>query len=370
MMVAGPSNSMAARKKPPMKMLNLALQGGGAHGAFTWGVLDRLLEEEDVQIAAVSGTSAGAMNAAVMADGWVEGGRQGAKDELANFWSEMSGASKALDPWLMPMNSFTKLFGIDSGSSMYSFMDAMTRTFSPYELNPLNINPLRDVLTKTIDFKRMQACEHLQIFVTATNVETGQPRVFTRHEITVDALLASACLPFLFQAVEIDGVPYWDGGYVGNPSIWPLYYNSPSGDVLLVQINPVMRKGVPKKALDIVNRQNEISFNSSLIAEMRAINFVRELIEQGKLGAPEYRHINIHMIAPPDGVHEMTADSKMNASWEFFTFLHALGRAETEIWLKANKKMIGVDSTLDIAKTFLSKPARANRTGTNVVKKR
>jgi NTE family protein len=205
--------------------------------------------------------------------------------------------------------------------------------------------------------------------VTATNVETGQPRVFKREEITVDVLLASGCLPFVFQAVEIDGVPYWDGGYMGNPSIWPLFYNSPSGDVLLVQINPVMRKGTPKRSLDIINRQNEISFNSSLIAEMRAIHFVRQLIEQGRLDEKHYRHVNMHMIAPPDGVHEMTADSKLNASWQFFTFLHQLGREEAEGWLKKNKKMIGVDSTFDIAKTFLTKPTRAHRTGTQIVQK-
>lgn len=361
---------MAARKKPPMKLLNLALQGGGAHGAFTWGVLDRLLEEEDIQIAAISGTSAGAMNGAVMADGFMEGGRQGAKDELARFWGAMSGASKLLEPWLMtPFGSMSKMLGIDY-SPIYTMLDAMSRSFSPYELNPLNINPLRDVLEQIIDFKRMQACEPVQLFVTATNVETGQPRVFRREEITVDVLLASGCLPFLFQAVEIEGVPYWDGGYMGNPSLWPLYYNSPSGDVLLVQINPVMRKGTPTKAIDIVNRLNEISFNSSLIAEMRAIDFVRHLIEEGKLGEPNYRHVNIHMIAPPVGLQEMTADSKMNVTWEFFTFLHQLGRDETETWLKENKKMIGVDSTLDIAKTFLSKPSRATHTGTHVVKKK
>lgn len=364
---------MAARRKsakPKNKKLNLALQGGGAHGAFTWGVLDRLLEEEDIDIAAISGTSAGAMNAAMMADGWVEGGRQGAKDELARFWSEMSGASKLIEPWLMtPFGSLNKLLGIDYGP-LYSFVDAMTRTFSPYELNPLNINPLRDVLERNLDFERMRACEHLQIFVTATNVETGQPRVFSREEITADVLLASGCLPFLYQAVEIDGVPYWDGGYVGNPSIWPLYYNSPTSDVLLVQINPVMRKGTPKRALEIVNRQNEISFNYSLIAEMRAINFVRQLIDSGKLDDKHYRHVNMHMITPPEGLHELTADSKLNTSWEFFTMLHQLGREETERWLKANKSMIGVDSTLDIAKTFLTKPKRASHTGTANVKKK
>ena len=361
---------MAPRKKKPVaKKLNLALQGGGAHGAFTWGVLDRLLEEEDIDISAVSGTSAGAMNAVVMAEGWVQNGRQGAKDELARFWGEMSGASKLIEPWLMtPFGSLNKLLAIDYGP-MFTFIDAMTRAFSPYELNPLNINPLRDVLERNIDFARLQACDHLQVFVTATNVETGQPRVFRREEITVEALLASSCLPFLYQAVEIDGVPYWDGGYVGNPSIWPLYYNNKVGDVLLVQINPVMRKGTPKKALDIVNRQNEISFNYSLIAEMRAIHFVRTLIEQGTLDEKQYRHVNMHMITPPDGIEEMTADSKLNTSWEFFTMLHQLGRDETEHWLKAHKKDIGVDSTFDIAKTFLSKPQRATRTGTESIKK-
>lgn len=351
------------------KSLNVALQGGGAHGAFSWGVLDRLLEEEDIRIAGVSGTSAGAMNAAVMADGWVEGGRQGAKDQLALFWGEISGASKLLEPWLhTPYGAVEKMFGIDY-TPFYSFMDTMTRMFSPYELNPLNLNPLREVLERMIHFKRMQSCEHVQLFVTATNVETGQPRVFRREEITVDVLLASGCLPFLFQAVEIDGVPYWDGGYMGNPSIWPLYYQTDSQDVLLVQINPVMRKGTPKKAMEIINRLNEISFNSSLISEMRAIQFVRDLIDQGKLDEQEYRKVNMHMIAPPDGVQGLTANTKMNASWEFFRFLHELGRHEMEAWLKANKKMIGVDSTLDIAKTFLAKPTRASRTGTKIVKK-
>lgn len=357
----------SAAKKP--KKLNLALQGGGAHGAFTWGVLDRLLEEEDIELAAISGTSAGAMNAAVLADGLVENGRQGAKDELANFWSEMSGASKLLEPWLMtPMGAVGQWFGANA-NPFYTFLDTLTRTFSPYELNPFNINPLRDVLARRLDFERMRACESLQLFVTATNVETGQPRVFKREEITLDVLLASGCLPFLYQAVEIDGVPYWDGGYVGNPSLWPLFYNSPSSDVLLVQINPVMRKGTPMRALDIINRQNEISFNYSLIAEMRAVNFVRGLIEQGKLDERHYRHMNMHMITPPEGTHELTADSKLNTSWEFFKFLHQLGRDETERWLKANKSMIGVDSTLDIAKTFLTKPRRATHTGTPTVKK-
>lgn len=356
------------KSKPLQKNLNLALQGGGAHGAFTWGVLDRLLEEEDIHLAAISGTSAGAMNAAVMADGYVENGRQGAKDELEHFWTQVSGASKLLEPWLMtPFGKVTEFFGIDYGP-INQFVDTMTRVFSPYEFNPLNLNPLKAVLEQAVDFERMRACDHLELFVTATNVETGQPRVFDRDEITVDVLLASGCLPFLFQAVEIDGVPYWDGGYMGNPSIWPLFHSA-ANDVLLVQINPLMRKGAPKRSIDIINRTNEISFNSSLIAEMRAIHFVRELIRAGKLSEKDYRYVNMHMIIPPDGLHNMSADTKMNADWDFFITLRDIGRAETETWLKENKKMIGVDSTLDIAKTFLAKPKHASKTGTKIVKK-
>lgn len=356
----------AAKKKAPRKemTLNLALQGGGAHGAFTWGVLDRLLEEEDIRIAAISGTSAGAMNAAVLAEGFARGGRQGAKDELARFWGEISGASKLLGPWLS--SPFGPMQDALNSAPVFSFVDLMTRMFSPYEFNPLNLNPLRTVLENTIDFDRLRGCQELKVFVTATNVETGQPRVFHGQELTVDVLLASGCLPFLFQAVEIDGAPYWDGGYMGNPSIWPLYYHTECGDVMLVQINPVMRQGTPRTSMDIVNRLNEITFNSSLIAEMRAIQFVRKLIERGALDEKDYRHVNIHRVAPADELQELTASSKLNPSWEFFTFLHAQGRAEMERWLSQHKKMLGVDSTLDIEKTFLIKPRRAPRSAPKV----
>ena len=342
------------------KKLNLALQGGGAHGAFTWGVLDRLLEEEDIFIQAISGTSAGAMNAAVLLDGLEAGGREGAKKQLAQFWGEISGISKLLGPWLQaPFEAnWGQMIGYESNLAQ-SWLDTLTRTFSPYELNPLNINPLREILEGMIDFDRLRRTEALGIYVTATNVETGHPRVFQRDEINVDVLLASGCLPFLFHAVEIEGVPYWDGGYMGNPAIWPLYYNTPCGDVMLVQINPLMRAGTPKHAADIVNRLNEISFNASLIAEMRAIQFVRNLIARGVLSPDEYRNVNVHMIEPPPELQVLNASSKMNANWEFFVFLKEMGREEMDKWLKKHKKMIGVNSTMDITKTFLDKPHHA-----------
>ena len=347
-------------KKSPLK-LNLALQGGGAHGAFTWGVLDRLLEEEDIEIIGISGTSAGAMNAAVLVEGYAENGRQGAKDQLRAFWEEISGASRFFGADLhSPFGQMAQAFQPDF-SAMYTMFDMLTRTFSPYETNPLNLNPMRGVLEKIIDFQRLRNHSSMHLFVTATNVETGQARIFTSKEMHVDVLLASACLPFLFQAVEIDGVPYWDGGYMGNPSIWPLFYKTRCNDILLVQINPIDRVGTPKKSIDIINRLNEISFNSSLLAEMRAIHFVKDLIHEGKLKDNDYHDVNMHMVAPPADLHEMTASSKMNANWEFFSFLHDTGRTRMEEWLKQHKAHIGKESTLNIAKTFLSRPTHATR---------
>lgn len=353
---------MAKKKNasPHVKKINLALQGGGAHGAFTWGILDRLLEEEDIEIVGMSGTSAGAMNAAVLIEGYDENGRQGAKDQLRQFWLEISGASRFLGPTIQsPFGNLNEMLHIDY-SAAYSAFDLMTRMFSPYEINPLNLNPLRNVLESIIDFERVRNHKlDKHLFITATNVETGQSRIFTCGEITVDVLLASACLPFLFQAVEIDGIPYWDGGYSGNPAIWPLYYKTECDDILLVQINPIERRGTPTRSIDIVNRQNEISFNASLLAELRAVNFVKDLVEDGKLKSSDYRNVHMHMVNPPGDLHEMTASSKLNASWQFFTFLHEVGRERMEEWLKHNKSKIGVTSSLDIDKTFFHQPMHA-----------
>ncbi len=337
-----------------MKKLNLALQGGGAHGAYTWGVLDRLLEEEDIEIAAISGTSAGAMNAAVLVDGMAEGGRARAKLQLEEFWREISEYSSIFSPVQhTAMDQIQEAWGVPAMA--FSAMDAISRTFSPYELNPLNFNPLRDVLQRTVNFDLLQKKAHtIGLFVTATSVETGQPRVFECDEITLDVLMASACLPTMFHAVEIEGAPYWDGGYMGNPSIWPLIYRSTCTDVLLVEINPPYRAGTPKTALDIMNRINEISFNSSLIAEMRAINFVKKLIHKGELAEGDYKNIHMHMVGVPEAMHALGAQSKLHVDWEFFQQLHALGHEAAARWIRAHKKDINEKSSFDIESVFLS----------------
>lgn len=348
---------MAAKKRSTAKKgkrleLDLALQGGGAHGAFTWGVLDRLLEEEDIDITAISGTSAGAMNGAVLIDGYHEGGRQRAKQQLRDFWFEISEIACSFAPFGQPSPMGSGMAGMDWLAS-FNPVDMMTRVFSPYEYNPLNYNPLRIVLERILDVRHLQ--NGIKLYVTATNVETGEARVFEGKEVTIDALLASACLPFVYQAVEIDGVPYWDGGYMGNPAIWPLIYGTACHDVLLVQINPLVRSGTPKHAIDIINRVNEISFNSSLIAEMRAINFVRKLIEEGRLDNQEYAHMRMHRVMPPEGLQEMNAASKMNANWDFLLSLHSVGWKQMDAWLKENKKHIGNRASVDIGRHFLAK---------------
>lgn len=340
--------------------LNLALQGGGSHGAFTWGVLDRLLDEEDIEIKGISGTSAGAMNAAVLVDAYHEGGRKKAKQNLREFWREISMAAASTSPFgqrAFPAN-LAQVPGFDWLAAINPF-DMMTRVFSPYEFNPLNFNPLRTVLQRVLD--RTHLNNSIKLFITATNVETGEARIFQGDEVTVDVLMASASLPFVYHAVEIDGVPYWDGGYMGNPAIWPLIYGTKCHDVLLVQINPIKRAGTPKTAVEIMNRINEISFNSSLIAEMRAINFVRKLIKEGTLDNDRYSDIHMHRVLPPEGIHEMDAASKMNASWDFFEFLHKLGRERMDEWLRANKKYIGIESSMDIEEQFLKKNVKSKR---------
>jgi len=245
------------------KTVNLALQGGGAHGAFTWGVLDRLLEEERMFFEGICATSAGAMNAAVMAYGLTIGGREGAKLSLADFWRRISEAAA----WGPPQPSpFDRLMGIGSieKSPAFIFFDMMTRLLSPYQFNPLNYNPLRDVLEKTVDFGRLRRENVVKLFLCATNVRTGKVKIFENDEMTISAVLASGCLPLLFQAIEIDGEAYWDGGYMGNPAIFPLIYGCQSTDVIVIHINPIVREAVPRTASDILNRLNEISFNSSL----------------------------------------------------------------------------------------------------------
>jgi len=335
------------------KILNVALQGGGTHGAYTWGVLDRLLEEEDIIIDSVSGTSAGAMNAVVLSGGFRAGRHAGAKAALSDFWHEISAVSAIANPVKATFfEQWRDQWNLD-GTVSYEMFDLLTRMFSPYQINPFNLNPLRTLLTSQIDWEIINRGGDIPIFITATSVRSGRARVFRCHEVTVDTLLASACIPFYFQTVEIDGEPYWDGGYMGNPSLWPLIYHAKSRDILLIQINPLEREGTPHKASEIINRLNEINFNSSLIAEMRAIDFVARLIEDNHLSEEKYKRLNMHMIPAPDVTYQLNASSKLNTDMQFLNLLRDIGRNAAEKWIRENKRHIGERGTVDIRETFL-----------------
>ena len=317
------------------KRLNLALQGGGAHGAFTWGVLDQLLADERIAIDAVSGTSAGAVNAVMLADGLAQSGADEARRRLAEFWRAASFGGNLPE---LQRAVVERLFPLipQQGSPVPWFGD-LSRFLSPYDLNPLNINPLKDLIGRFVDFERIRGGER-ELFITATNVITGEPRVFARAEITPEAVMASACLPLLFRAVEIDGVPYWDGGYSGNPVILPFLRSSPAADVLIVQINPRERRKVPTTTREIMTRMNEITFNAPLIAELRALELSGE------------RRIRLHRIVMD--AHALDARSKLNNGFEFFLALRKLGQRAARRFLDAHFRDIGRRSTIDM-------PARA-----------
>ena len=336
-----------------LKTINLALQGGGAHGAFTWGVLDRLAEDERIMIDGISATSAGAMNAVVFTYGWAEGGRNGARQALTNFWRRIGHA--ALASPLQP-SWFDRVSGNHSLQFSPAFVafDLISRLFSPYEFNPFNQNPLRDVLIQSVDFEALNKADcPVKLFLSATNVRTGKVKVFERREICADRTLASACLPFLFQAVEIEGEAYWDGGYMGNPALFPLIYNCESDDVVIVHINPLHRDKLPRTAMEVMNRINEISFNSSLMREMRAISFVTRLIDEGKVISNDLRRLYIHGISAEDEMNKLGVASKLNGDWGFLTHLRDIGRTCADTWLTANFDRIGRESTVDIRQQYL-----------------
>jgi len=331
------------------------LQGGGAHGAFAWGVLDRLLEDGRVAIEAISGTSAGALNAAALAAGYAKDGAEGARSSLERFWLSAARFAPYLPFRRTLADHLAGRWNLDS-SPGYFWFSVFGRLFSPYQMNPLNHHPLRQILAQQIDISAVRACEAISLFVTATNVRTGRARVFDRSDLSLDALLASACLPHLYQAVEIDGDPYWDGGYMGNPAIWPLIYHASTLDVILVQINPLVREGVPRTPAEIENRLNEIAFNASLMHEMRAIAFVQRLLEADALAGPlasRYKNMRIHMIGDEEAMKALGVASKANVERAFLEHLKAAGRAAAGRWLEATIDDIGVRSSVDLRATFL-----------------
>ncbi|MGY4629025.1 patatin-like phospholipase family protein [Bradyrhizobium sp. USDA 4486] len=326
-------------------LVDLALQGGGSHGAFAWGVLDRLLEEKWLSIAAISGTSAGAMNAAVLADGWTAGGADGAREALAQYWRRVSKAAALSPLQRSPLDRLMGRWTLDT-SPFYILTDLMSRVLSPYDLNWTGYNPLRAVLAESIDFERL-ARSPIMLFITATRVRTGRGRIFRNAEITADVLLASACLPTMFRAIEIDGEPYWDGGFAGNPTITPLVRESDAHDTILVQINPTERPEAPRTAAEILNRLNEISFNSPLMKELRMIALLRQAADPGSGEGARWAKMRTHRIKS-DMLAKFGASSKLNAEWEFISMLRAEGRLAAEAFLTEHGADVGRRSTADL----------------------
>jgi NTE family protein len=337
----------------PLKAINLALQGGGAHGAFTWGVLDRLLEDERLTFDSLSGTSAGAMNAVAFASGYHKGGRDGARETLQKFWRTVSHDGRLSPLQRGMMDRLMGNWSLDN-NPMFLALDVASRFVSPYDFNPFNINPLREILESEVDFDAVRANRKLKLFISATNVHTGKMRIFSQKDITPDVVMASACLPFMFKAVEINGTPYWDGGYVGNPPLFPFFRTCKSDDIVLVQTNPVEREETPQTARDILNRINEITFNASLVSEFRAIGFVSRLMSNSFLRRlarkAGYRKMLLHRVSADEALAKLTSSSKFNTEWTFFLHLRDMGREAAENFLKEHYAALGKRSTLDLRK--------------------
>lgn len=333
----------------PKVGINLALQGGGAHGAFTWGVVDRLLQDENIEIAGISGTSAGALNGAALKAGLVENGRQGARDNLKWLWDQVSGiGDMRLAHWMSALFPTPGMVSQSIEYSLpYSIADAWTRMVSPYAYGPFYQNPLRRI-AQEFHYDDVCADKGPAFFVSATNVKTGKIRVFSGLEINPDVILASACLPTIFQAVTIDGEDYWDGGYTGNPALFPLFEPDLPSDIVVVNINPLEREDTPREARDILNRINEISFNSSLLRELRAIHFVQRLIGEGRIPEGAMKAVRIHMVADDDLMNELSVASKLVPTPATLGALFEAGQAAAERFLAGHAKDLGKRSSVDL----------------------
>jgi NTE family protein len=332
------------------KRINLALQGGGAHGAFTWGVLDQLLTDGRIAIDGISGTSAGALNAVMLADGLARGGAQDARKHLADFWRAASFGGHLPE---LQRSVVERLFSFvpRPGAAVPPWLGAFSQLWSPYDLNPLNINPLKELIERFVDFELIRADSDRPLFISATNVRTGEPRVFSRAEITAEVVMASACLPLLFRAVEIEGESYWDGGYSNNPPLLPFIRAPADADLLIVQINPRERDKVPVNAREIMSRTNEITFNAAQSAELRTIDLINRLIDQGWLrrgaGNGGCRGLRLHRIVMADAGETFSPHSRLNNDFEFFERLHKLGQRATRRFLDTHFDDIGERSTID-----------------------
>ena len=344
-------------KKQEKKKVNIALQGGGAHGALAWGILDALLEDGRIEVEGFTATSAGTMNALAFVQGMQEGGVDGARAKMEHFWWEISKAGIFFSP--VHGNPIERFLGLGSGENPFSYFmfDSITRLFSPYQFNPLDINPLRTVIDETIDFDKIKSCNKVKLFISATNVRSGKVHIFRNDDITLDVALASSCLPFLFKAVEINGDHYWDGGYSGNPALYPLFYQTESNDIILIHLNPLYREEIPVTAPAIMNRLNEVSFNASLLKELRAIAFVKKLIEHDMI-KDEYKHMYkdllVHSVRADDMMKDFSVASKFETDWDFLITLRDAGREGMKLWLEEHFDNIGERASVDLNEEFLT----------------
>jgi NTE family protein len=331
-------------------VINLALQGGGSHSAFTWGVLDRLLEDERLAFDGITATGAGSINAVVLADGLALGGREAARERLETFWRRMS---EIVSTSIIAPSFFDKMnptFGLEH-SPGYLFVDFVSRFMSPYQLNPFDLNPLRNLLNEVVDFQRVRQQQTVKLFLSATSVRTGKIAIFRTSEITADHVVASDCVPFRTRAPEIDAEHYWDGGFIGNPAIFPVIYECNARDVLLVQLTPAERTDLPTSARAILNRMEEIVFNAALMREMRVIAMITQMIDDGRLS--DTKRMFFHLIEAEDITRVLSASSKMNFDWKFLMYLFEMGRARAEGWLTDKFKLVGVETTLDLHTKYL-----------------
>jgi len=329
------------------KLVNLALQGGGSHGAFTWGVLDRLLEEKRLKFEGITATSAGAVNAVVLADGLAAGGREGARNALRLYWQKVSEISSR---GIFKTDKANSDFGLEN-SPGFLFVESLTFFASPYQMNPFNYNPVKDLLAEAINFERVRQQRAVKLFICATNVQTAKAKIFAGKDLGVEHVLASACLPLMMHAVEVDGEFYWDGSYAGNPAIFPLVYDCEARDIIMVHITPAERPGVPTTSPAIMNRTQEISFNTSLIREMRTIAFLNKLIDNDRVSGA--KRMLMHLIEAEDLIRGFSWSSRLNGDWDFLMHLYEMGRERADKWLATNFDHLGKQSTVDLeAKYF------------------
>ncbi len=342
-----------AEKKSGKKKVSIALQGGGSHGAFSWGVMDRILEDGRFEIEGLTGTSAGGMNAVAIAQGLMKGGNQAARDELKVFWQKISDSGKN-----SPLNHRGPIDKALGKYTMYHspgfvIFDYLSRMFSPYELNPLQIDPLKDVIASSFDFDALRKFKDVKVYLCATHVKTGKLRIFGLDEMKVESLQATACLPTIHNAVKVDGEYYWDGGFIGNPVFFPLIYDCESPDIILIQLNPTVREKIPTTAREIGDRLNEITNNASVVREMRAISFISDLIDDGKLDKNETKRVFMHLIEDEDTFTELGWSSKLNTEWDFFMHLFEKGRAAADKWIKENYEHVGKKTTAPLREHFV-----------------